>query len=319
MPSINPSLVPSINPTVGESDSPSSIPTSIPSYEPTTSASDYPSEIPSNIPSLYPSELPSMSPSVATFPPIPCIPSNDDFFFENSTLIENNLGGKGPWNNPSNATRFQGVARINNQIIDLKITVKDNSSYVQVKGNGYSCPDSNCTSGNFGAINLKLNEVSTLLFSFVNSANDLINIPAFYFSLYDIDHGKKTGEEFGVTGFTAVSYDVLERETHFYNNTSDFCKLQSPEKGNCFYAKSKEIGKGCDNPINPIDLGPFDCDDNQGRSDLRTFQLYFEERSQFEVYFKTTCSKSNCTAGRNMLFAFRSGLVNNCTEAMVQQ
>jgi len=253
---------------------------------------------------------------------IPCIPVSMDLAFSTSTLVENNLGGLGPLDDDaSNAIRYRGVGTVDGESIDLSITVKDGETYERKGGNGFSCAGDttsagDCASGHFGSINMLSGESTTLNFSFIGTeSGELVNVPEFYFSVFDIDQSNSVYERYGITGFDSATYDIDNKEAKFtLGEGSDFCISQPASNGNCLYAESTNIGKGCDNPIRPDEIGEFNCLNNQGDSSLRSFLVYYKNTNKFEVHWENPCRvQKNCGKnGRNFLFAFRSGLAPVC-------
>jgi len=225
---------------------------------------------------------PSMEPSME---PIPCLNANVNLDISRAVLKENNLGAGG--------IRYSGVGNYDGALIDMVVTVG---------GGGYSKKGSNGLNGAYGTINLSPNHSVTLNFALQNSdTKELITLPGFYFSVFDIDKSRKTGEEFVATGFTHATYDASNSEAEFTS-----CG------GGCLKAKATHKGGACDNPSNPLSLGTVKCNGNTVNQGARSFTLQFSNKSSFSLKWSTPCFGKCGSGGRNFLFAFRSSLVSSC-------
>jgi len=247
---------------------------------------------------------------------LPCLSSRNEISFETSKLIQNDLNGR---KNDPGAMRFQGVGEIDGKQIDLVVTLKEGQGKRDVEGNGFKGPcdkkGRNCLTGDLGTINSDPKEDTTFLYKFVDSEDNPVVVSAFHFSVFDIDQEKTcTKEEYKISGYFTAVYDSEDLEANFAE-TSSTNSNGTGEKS--LIAKSTKLGKGCDNPKNVNDLGDFNCEKNSGNKALRSFAVLFKDKSEFELKFKTPCSrkkgkrgkKCNCNGGgRNFLFGFRSGM-----------
>mmetsp|Transcript_9275 Transcript_9275/g.17685 ORF Transcript_9275/g.17685 Transcript_9275/m.17685 type:complete len:549 (-) Transcript_9275:527-2173(-) len=250
-----------------------------------------------------------------------CLAEYVELSLTNSTIITNNLGGKGPFSGPP-VMHFDGVGEYDGKNLHLVVSIKDGSDYVpanSLKNNGMTCfadpqatfstPDVSCTTGGaFGQINLKGNkQETTMVFSIQDDDGNPVTLPGFAFSAYDIDQGRDVPEEYVVKGWKYALYDAMNQEA-FFTEDSDLC---SGVTESCLAAKSKYEGSACDNPVNPMDLEEIVCDGRTVDRKLRAFMLEFENTAEFEVYFATH-GPTSLSTGRNILFAFESAWETDC-------
>jgi len=97
----------------------------------------------------------------------------------------------------------------------------------------------------------------------------------------------------------------------FFSETEYGCEHV---EGNCLYAASTMIGKGCDNPHDPMELSEsYTCKGNTVNQLARSFQVDFENKSSFELDFKVEYNPNkNKGSGRNVVFAFASAWEFKC-------
>lgn len=237
-----------------------------------------------------------------------------------ATVTTNNLGGVGPDSDPDEIMKIENIGVFNGNSLDIVLSINDNFTYDAVNNrNGLLCelnsnqkPIASNTCGDdykFGQINLKSNRTTTVVFKIVDHVTgDPVTLPAFVFSIFDVDKGGKTDEIYAVKGWESVVFvdnpnmDITTDASQepVLCNTSD----------NCLVAKATEDGGGCNNPTSPMDLSiPPDCD-----ADVEiittSFMLIFENTDTFEVYMDYPSTKTS--GARNMLWAFTSELSEEC-------
>jgi hypothetical protein len=184
-----------------------------------------------------------------------CLDKYVELSLANSTIVTNNLGGKGPYSGPP-VMHFDGVGEYDGKNLHLIVSIKDGSDYVpanSLKNNGMTCyadpqatfstPDVSCTTGGtFGQINLKGNaQETTLVFSIQDDDGNPVTLPGFAFSAYDIDQGTDVPEEYVVKGWKYALYDTANTEALF-TETGDLCTGATTS---CLAAKSKFTGAAC--------------------------------------------------------------------------
>lgn len=195
-----------------------------------------------------------------------CLDRYVELSLANSTIITNNLGGKGPLSG-SPVMHFDGVGEYDGKNIHLVVSIKDGADYVPkdtLKNNGMTCfadinaefstPDVSCTTGGtFGQINLMGNsEETTLVFSIQDDDGNPVTLPGFAFSAYDIDQGTNVPEEYVVKGWKYALYDTANTEASFSEDT----ELCAGVAENCLLAKSMNIGNACGKFMNKTGRHP---------------------------------------------------------------
>lgn len=243
-----------------------------------------------------------------------------------STLSVNNLGGVGPDTDKPEEFRLHDVGSHSNRVLDLVITVAPGSDYnpnLRLRNNnGMNCGNLNqgnhstgndvCREGgNSAQINLgsgirgpTLGEEVTLDYSFVyHDTEEAAIIPGFYISFLDIDESrnKNVREKIFMKDFDEA---LVEDGAEIKIGEED-------EDGWTSYSSMVE-GFGCDNPVDPQNLGVVCGVDQRNRA----VTVAYSERSTFQVRFQTVCS-TGCQArgksvGRNFLFSFKSSLTDLC-------
>jgi len=241
-----------------------------------------------------------------------------------STLSVNNLGGVGPDTDKPEEFRLHDVGSHGNRVLDLVITVAPGSDYnpnLRVRNNnGMNCGNLNqgnhntghdvCREGgNSAQINLgsgirgpRLGEEVTLDFSFVYHDTEApAIIPGFYISFLDIDENRKkrVREKILVKDFDKALVE-------------EGAQIKIGEEDGWTSYMSMVKGFGCDNPVDPQNLGLVCGVDQRNRAVTVTYS----ERSTFQVRFQTLCSKGcqekGKSDGRNFLFSFKSSLTDLC-------
>jgi len=241
----------------------------------------------------------------------------------NSVLTQNNLGGVGPDSGPEEY-RISEVGNLNGRILDVVVTEANGLTYrpnLRVRNNnGLNCANLDvgangvghdiCREGGAMAqINLgsglrgkRLGEEVTLNYNFVYQDNGAPAVlPGFYISFFDIDQNRNAlREKLYMKGFKEA---LMEPDAEI---------IVKSESGWTSYT-SQKVGKGCDNPTDPKELGVV-CGVDQRK---RSVTFLFEEASSFQLRFETVCSKGcqekGQSDGRNFLFAFTGSLSDLCT------
>ena len=96
-----------------------------------------------------------------------------------------------------------------------------------------------------GVVNLKTETETTLSFTFYENGSFPSNpksmvLPAFNFSIFDVDRRKIVTEEYLVEGWEHALYNGKTNDIHF-EETDALCS----GIGNCLYARSEGNGKQC--------------------------------------------------------------------------
>jgi hypothetical protein len=257
-------------------------------------------------------------------PPQECLEEYVQLSLQTATLTANNLGGNGPWDTSgAPEMRYSGIGVVDDKVLDLVVTIKEGSDYnpVNSDNNGMTCfstedsPNTDCTTdADFGQINLGgENQEVTFVYTIEDQEGNPVVLPGFAFSAFDIDRAANTPETYMIKGWSHALYDETNTEAEFSLDKPGYCEGVAE---NCLYAYSTEIGRGCDNPVDAMDLGPVICPAGKPpvNRKLRSFMVEYENTSSFEMYFATTCSTCSTGGGggRNVVFAFESMWQNDC-------
>ena len=248
-----------------------------------------------------------------------CLDAVDLYLNESSILLYNNLAGFGPDGPDEDVPPVFQVANVgmyNDEYIDLVISVTQ-GDYPNMYWADIANQNRLKTDNKVGQINVNELLSPTFLFSFYvggSYPNDPqpVVLPAFKFSIFDIDQSQKLGEEIVIKGW---KYALFDHDTDELEISDTTCPPElNPMGENCLYAKSSDLGTGCDNPIDPLVLdSEFDCGDGIVDQFARSFQLEFENKSSFEVFFRSFhLPGKTSTGGRNFNFAFRSAWDELC-------
>jgi len=201
--------------------------------------------------------------------------------FANANVRENQLHRGGIlW--------YENVGKVENQDIDLKVSVVPGTEYISSKGRR-----KNGIAGGFGRINLNTKRgqwesgQGSFRFCFHNhgSAEPTV-IRSFRFSVFDMDernnnpHGMKERIVVDATQFkdyfVAPSLDYSELRAWCTSQTEGPCTPDDP-----MIIHSSTYGNLNDNPTNPTIL--------TARQQKRTFVMYFENTDCFDITFDQYC------------------------------
>lgn len=114
--------------------------------------------------------------------------------------------------------------------------------------------------------------------------------------------GLEPGSFFSVSGYSKAVYDKFNTEANFV------------EAKNTLTATSTKRGTTCDNPHDIRTLQSVTCEGNTVDQSLRSVMFLFKDTSSFDVHFETIVPAGTKTKqiGRNFLFAFKSGKIDEC-------
>jgi len=243
-----------------------------------------------------------------------------DFF--GSTVTHSNLAGQGP-DAGAEEIRYTNVgtytsARGDSVVVDLAVSA--NSSY------DTSSNKSNGKSGKFGKINLLGGSSVELTFSFMRTGTNVpIELAEVLISFFDLDQSyeSKMLERIYASDYHAF---VIDKSAEV-----DMMIERAPDGRTIFM--SKVHGTGCDNPKDPLQLGPITCKYRDGVNTIdqrkRSFMLAFKKVQSFKVSLLVTCfdprarvtgaegprnNADDCASGRNFLFAGKSSLQDRCAD-----
>jgi hypothetical protein len=201
--------------------------------------------------------------------------------FDQSTVEYSNLGGVGPDYNSPEGVKYSGVASYNGRPIDLTINAVGDYHAFKATQNGKN--------GKYALINMMRNTEATFDFSLTDQASGTpVAIDALYFSVLDLDEGKrmKLREGVSVEGF-ASSY--LTEDTEI--------KMTTQGNGVVRYESSMP-GTGKDNPKDPEALTE--------RQKNRAATFLFDRADNWRVHLYVGAGPPS---GRNFMFAGKSSVV----------
>lgn len=201
--------------------------------------------------------------------------------FDHSQVAYSNLGGAGPDRSSPEGVLFKNVATTNGRSIDM--TINAVGDYSEFK------PERNGKKGPYALINQASRSTATYDFSLTDTeSGDPVTLNAFYFSVLDLDEGKrmKLRESTKVQGY-AVSY--LTEDTEIKMET---------EAGGAVRFDSSMPGTGKDNPKDPMDLNE--------RQKNRVATFLFDSVSSWRI---TLSIGGGPPSGRNFMFAGKSSVV----------
>mmetsp|Transcript_2413 Transcript_2413/g.2975 ORF Transcript_2413/g.2975 Transcript_2413/m.2975 type:complete len:562 (+) Transcript_2413:79-1764(+) len=244
------------------------------------------------------------------------VPIELDFY--DSEVILNNLGGHGPDDSEIEEIRYSNVGTYDNEAFDMTIQIR-NGDYMPAN------KDLNGLNGNFGIVNLLFGEMVDLMFSFRHSTTDeLITLPYFYFSFFDLDQGRENSREhFCINDNQYSSMHVIENIEVDITTASTGCsEIDDDSTTGSTTLSSTSRGFGCDNPADPNSLGVVTCEEcssgctPDGRNSEyfpidqrnRSVSFTFYDTSQFHFTYQVDDYTTDSTYGRNLLFAGRSSL-----------
>jgi hypothetical protein len=191
-----------------------------------------------------------------------------------STVAQNDLadGGK---------LKLAGVGNVGGNPLDLEITAAG--------GFETKAPSKNGFTGSFGRLNVKVCTTATFTFAFKDSGGNPVEMEEFEVTFFDIDRGKPNDkiEQLKVSDYT----EMMPAGAPLYTIAED---------GGTVEVAATHKGVGADNPSDPMTLTPEQI--------RRSVAFKFEDKSSFEVEFKSECNSGSGNGGRNFLFAFHSSL-----------
>jgi hypothetical protein len=200
--------------------------------------------------------------------------------FDHSTVVYSNLGGGGPDFNSPEGVKYQGVATYNGRSIDLTINAVGEYAAFKASKNGKT--------GKYAIINMDRSASAEFDFSLTGTDDGApVSINAFYFSILDLDEGKRMKLREGVTvdGY-ASSY--LTEDTEIKTRT----------EGGVVLFESSMPGNGKDNPKDPEKLNE--------RQKNRAATFLFDSASNWRVGLRVG---GGPPSGRNFMFAGKSSVV----------
>lgn len=201
--------------------------------------------------------------------------------FDHSTVVYSNLGGGGPDLSSPEGVKYRGVATLNGRSIDL--TINTVGQYHTTK------PQKNGKTGKYAIINMFRQSESTFDFSLTGTDDGLpATIDAFYFSVLDLDEGRrmKLRESLTVEGY-ASSYLTEDTE------------IQSTTGGNGVVEFTSSMpGTGRDNPKDPENLNE--------RQKNRAATFLYDHATSWRITLKIGAGPPS---GRNFMFAGKSSVV----------
>lgn len=201
--------------------------------------------------------------------------------FDHSTVVYSNLGGGGPDLSSPEGVKYRGVATLNGRSIDL--TINTVGQYHTTK------PQKNGKTGKYAIINMFRQSESTFDFSLTGTDDGLpATIDAFYFSVLDLDEGRrmKLRESLTVEGY-ASSYLTEDTE------------IQSTTGGNGVVEFTSSMpGTGRDNPKDPENLNE--------RQKNRAATFLYDHATSWRITLKIG---GGPPSGRNFMFAGKSSVV----------
>ena len=201
--------------------------------------------------------------------------------FDHSTVLYSNLGGGGPDHNSPEGVKYQGVATINGRSIDLTVNAVGEYSSFKAERNGKT--------GKYAIINMNRADSATFDFTLSGTDDGLpVAIDTFYFSVLDLDEGKRMKLREGVTvdGF-ASSYLTEDTEIEMTTQANGVVLYESSMPGN-----------GKDNPKDPELLNE--------RQKNRAATFLFDSASTWRVQLFVGHGPPS---GRNFMFAGKSSVV----------
>lgn len=225
------------------------------------------------------------------------------FDFHQSQVANDNLGGLADPASPANL-RFNGLAPGIDLVVTNLTIYHDTAGY---NANG------RVGQGKFGQINQRIGTTVDYLFQFVD-ANTQKNktIDEFYWTFYDLDQQ--------MNGNNAETLSVFGYDGYIIQENNDIA-IATDANGDLTFQSTK-LGWGCDNPSDPVNLGPITCCDvRPGQTDCteqtidqraRSVMFVFKNTDSFRARFSVAGNFPNLPGGRNVLFAGVSNLVDLC-------
>jgi len=201
--------------------------------------------------------------------------------FDNSQVAYSNLGGGGPDSDSPEGVKYTNVATVNGRSIDLTINAVGEYSPFKASKNGKA--------GKYGIINMKRGVEATFDFALTGTDDGQpVAIDALYFSVLDLDEGKRMKLREGVT-VSGYASSYLTEDTEIKTTTlgNGVVRFDSSMPGN-----------GRDNPKDPETLNE--------RQKNRAATFLFDHADSWRVQLSVG---GGPPSGRNFMFAGRSSVV----------
>ena len=235
---------------------------------------------------------------------------------------QNNLGGLGP-DLGVEELRFKGVGQLNGAPIDMVFT---NTSEYRGFWDGSSLnPDTgrwgNGCGGLFAEIGISMGSDTGFLLEFRdNTTDEIVNVPGFYLSMFDIDGIDRGAEKLVIDGYasyvvTSPSNVIVGEgdcpttfescQTKPTGPVAKQCTVPHAEGGSCPNADQTKCHHQTANPWNPQRLTSYQT--------ARSVTFYFQNTGR--VPFRLVTSNGPDfpgTSGRNFYFAGSSAVVAPC-------
>jgi hypothetical protein len=201
--------------------------------------------------------------------------------FDQSSVVYSNLGGQGPDMNSPEGVKYTQVASYNGRPIDLTINAVGDYTPFKASQNGKN--------GKYAMINMARSSEATFDFSLTDTeSGEPVAIDALYFSVLDLDEGKrmKLREGVSVQGYASsyLTEDTEIKESTLGNGVVKF--------------ESSMPGTGKDNPKDPELLNE--------RQKNRAATFLFDSASSWRVQLFVG---GGPPSGRNFMFAGKSSVV----------
>ena len=203
--------------------------------------------------------------------------------------------------------------------VDLVVSVAAGSTYTPAN---YA---NTKLEGKFAHINLKIDTVTDLTFSFVDTDDNPLTLPAATLTFFDFDEGFSGGQDV-VESICVASSDL---ESHQAGadvlETSQSTLCDGVTAGSSIHFESTAKGYGCDNPTDPLVLPILTCEEcqncvsNPGLSgnfpidtSARVVELVLTSVSSVTLRASISGAQG-LSGGRSFLFAGKSAIANPCT------
>lgn len=139
-------------------------------------------------------------------------------------LLYSNLGGKGPSQAVMRGIRFGGVAEVSGVKVDMIVDAEGDYSPVDARQNGVKQIGGHPSL--FGSINVPVGTKVDLVVNFVDSSTNIpVKVPAFYFTLYDMDNG----EQLEIAGFSQVYLSTTSKLEYQSTAASTFFRVEDAD------------------------------------------------------------------------------------------
>jgi len=222
-----------------------------------------------------------------------------DLNFDNAELVSNNLGGQGPNHNDPQEIRFRDISLMHSGTVDLVVT---NTTAYETAGSSANGKDAHEI---FGQINVKTNTEVGLKFEFQDEHGKPVVMPDFYFTWADIDGWGQNGDM--ITHEHLVFPDIKGEPF-----ASEDTEVKVTNHEGSWSVSSTLIGRGCDNPKDPMDFTKRECRGDEVLEKRRAVTVEYAPRTDFSVTLKAESTSDGAGRSRNFFFAGRSNLVGDC-------